>query len=68
MKAFEEWDSKLCQISCPLRQVGNETSCSACIVARKLGWKAALEWVLDKASELEYGDSIMPDIKKELEE
>ena len=46
MKAFEEWDKKLCKVDCPIAEI-KEISCDSCTSIRRIAWKEALKWVLN---------------------
>lgn len=55
MEAFEKWDKKLCKADCPIAEIKG-MDCESCTLVRKLGWKAALKWVLKEMDKQEDSD------------
>jgi len=66
MKEFKKWDEGSCGgAECNLT---HDASCDACTALKKIGWKAALEWVLDQLDysieHKEIGDKIYKELKE----
>jgi len=70
MKGFKKWDEENCGgTECIIiHDAGCDAGCDACVALRKIGWKAALEWVLDQLDYSIEHKEIGDKIYKELEE
>ena len=66
MEQFEKYKLKCCKTCATDVYIDMCEVCPA-IRQRRIGWRAALEMILEKSRELEYGDSIGQVIEQELQ-